>query len=222
MPLLFKIFLILIAYIKCNLWDNIFSHQIRIKKNLFELPEEFEIDLFSDKKKINFMGKIYVSCKLNKFKLIFNLNNNSLNKEDYFLNIIGNLNKSSVLLINEEKCNNYSVNLFNNLTIKFFLNSYDLISYYYNVNETIDYYIITNPLQIKINNKFETIFDKEFYINFITNLNNLSNIEIKYYNFKAKFYTELKKKDFIEKDFDIEITYKLFSQCELINYENIN
>ena len=222
MPLLFKIFLILIAYIKCNLWDNIFSHQKRIKKNLFELPEEFEIDLFSDEKKINFMGKIYASCKLNKFKLIFNLKNNTLNKEDYFLNIIGDLNKSSVLLINEEKCNNYSVNLFNNLTIKFFLNSYDLISYYYNVNETIDYYIITNPLQIKINNKFETIFDKEFYINFITNLNNLSNIEIKYYNFKAKFYTVLKKKDFIEKDFDIEITYKLFSQCELINYENIN
>ena len=222
MPLLFKIFLILIAYIKCNLWDNIFSHQIRIKKNLFELSEEFEIDLFSDEKKINFMGKIYASCKLNKFKLIFNLKNNSLNKEDYFLNIIGDLNKSSVLLINEEKCNNYSVNLFNNLTIKFFLNSYDLISYFYNVNETINYYIITNPLQIKINNKFETIFDKEFYINFITNLNNLSNIEIKYYNFKAKFYTELKKKDFIEKDFDIEITYKLFSQCELINYENIN
>ena len=56
MPLLFKIFLILIAYIKCNLWDNIFSHQKRIKKNLFELPEEFEIDLFSDEKKINFMG----------------------------------------------------------------------------------------------------------------------------------------------------------------------
>ena len=107
MPLLFKIFLILIAYIKCNLWDNIFSHQKRIKKNLFELPEEFEIDLFSDEKKINFMGKIYVSCKLNKFKLIFNLKNNSLNKEDYFLNIIGDLNKSSVLLINEEKCNNY-------------------------------------------------------------------------------------------------------------------
>ena len=168
------------------------------------------------------MGKIYVSCKLNKFKLIFNLKNNSLNKEDYFLNIIGDLNKSSVLLINEEKCNNYSVNLFNNLTIKFFLNSYDLISYFYNVNETINYYIITNPLQIKINNKFETIFNKEFYINFITNLNNLSNIEIKYYNFKAKFYSEIKKKDFIEKDFDIEITYKLFSQCELINYENIN
>ena len=222
MHLKFKIFLILIAYIKCNLWDNIFSHQKRIKKNLFELPEEFEIDLFSDEKNINYMGKIYVSCKLNKFKLIFNLKNNSLNKEDYFLNIIGDLNKSSVLLINEEKCNNYSVNLFNNLTIKFFLNSYDLISYFYNVNETINYYIITNPLQIKINNKIETIFNKEFYINFITNLNNLSNIEIKYNNFKAKFYSELKKKDFIEKDFDIEITYKLFSQCELINYENIN
>ena len=54
----------------------------------------------------------------------------------------------------------------------------------------------------------------------MTNLNNLSNIEIKYYDFKAKFFTVLKKKEFIENDFDIEITYKLFSQCELINYEN--
>ena len=155
MHIIFKIFSLLIAYINCNLWDNIFSHQIRIKKGLFELPEEFEIDLFSDEEKINFMGKIYVSCKFNKFKLIFNLKNNSLNKEDYFLNIIGDLNKSSILLVNEEKCNNYSINLFNNLTIKFFLNSYDLISYFYNVNETINYYIITNPLQIKINNKFD-------------------------------------------------------------------
>jgi hypothetical protein len=69
--------------------------------------------------------------------------------------------------------------------------------------------------------KTETIFEKEFYINFITYLNSLSKIKIKYKNFYATFYSILKRKDFIEKDFDIEITYKLFSNCDLINYDNL-
>jgi hypothetical protein len=209
-------FLILLS--NSNIWDNIYS---QANSPQFTIPEEFKIKLLNEKDNST-MGEIYVSCNLSLVKLAFILDES--NGEDSFIHLLADFNEGRIYFDTAEKCVYLYYDIVEQVSPKFLLNAYDLLSYF--SEDSVNYhYIVTNPLEVeqvddqvrtlpsllsrilhdvdRIVLKNQTIYDKSFYVDFLIGKNdiNLKSLSVKakdiFINFYAEFNnTELNRDQF--------------------------
>ena len=80
------------------------------------------------------------------------------NIDDSFIQIIINFNEGKVYFDTEEKCLYKYIDLIEQVSPKFIINAYDLLSYFLE-DENNYHYIVTNPLEIEESN----MLDKDKY-----------------------------------------------------------
>ena len=172
-----------------NIWDNIFS---QAKSPHFNLAENFQI-LLTNEKDNSTVGELFVSSELNLIKFSFILDDSSV--KDAFIHLLINFNDGKIYFDTQEKCAYLYYDIVEQISPKFILNAYDLLSYF---SEDKDYYhyIIINPLELaevdddrinklpsllrkilvdfeKIAQQSKTIYDKPFYGDFIVDKKDL-------------------------------------------------
>ena len=192
---------ILFNIYNCNIWDNMYS---QMKSPYIPIPYEFEIELYNDETTLNQMGSFYIINTINAFKII--LNNYEKNKNiDLFINITYNKKKGILEFFNSTDCFYFNSTLIKNFPIIFFLNSFDLLSYFQQTNNSYEYYV-SNIFSQNKDKKIKPE-DKDFYIKFIIDMltKKLTNIDIKFkigeLPFHITSYTILKKRIFKESDY---------------------
>ena len=188
-----------------NVWDNIFT---QANSPHYNIAENFEIKLFNIEANTT-AGQILVSSELGLIKLSLILSEE--NEEDSFIQIIINFNNGKIYFDTEEKCLYKYMSLIEQLSPKFIVSAYDLLSYF-SQDENNYHYIITNPFEFSDNNtkvlllannilndfennfkRYESIYDKDLYADFIIDKNErkIKGIDIKtsfgLINFKTDF-----------------------------------
>lgn len=132
------------SFINSNLWDNIFS---QIKSPQLVLPEESKVELFNNENK---MMEVVLSTSMNAIKIslldkhLINTFANFTKAKD-FLNIFVNFTSGTVDFDWEDNCSYLNVSLINKFRLKFFLASYDLLTFFNEAEQYYEYYF-TNPL----------------------------------------------------------------------------
>ena len=208
---------IVFLIINSNLWDNIYSQS---KSPHSSLPDNFELLLVNEKDN-TIAGDLLMSTEHNLTKFSFVLDES--NGQDPFIQLLIDFNKGRVYFDTQEKCLYQYINLIEQLCPKFILNAYDLLSYF--SEDANDYhYIVINPLEIaevdeddinklpsllknvllffgKVTKKYNSIYDKDFYGDFIIDKNKqiIRALTIKTKNAMTTFNTIFKAYD-IEKD----------------------
>jgi hypothetical protein len=178
-----NIFLILIFFISisANIWDNIYS---QAKSPRLVIPKEFQLTLRSENSDST-IGEIFLSSEENLIKLSLVLDESD--SKDEFIHIIFNFNEGKVYFDTQEKCVYQYYEMIEQLSVDFFLNAYDLLTYFSEDNDNFNYTLV-NPLEISVaddkinkipslisnilknvNNlvKSNNIYDSEYYGNFI-------------------------------------------------------
>lgn len=146
--------------VKCNIWDNMFS---QLKSPHFVIPSETKIELFKEDSK---MMELLLSDSRNVLKV-------SLIDKDYtklltnvsdIVDIYLNFTNATVSFDFSNDCYYKIFSILNTFTLKFFEESYDILTLFVNGNEFYEYYL-TNPL------KTNTNLDKSKFTEINTNLN---------------------------------------------------
>jgi hypothetical protein len=141
------VFFIIISlnYISCNIWDNLIS---QLNSPQYSIPDELKLELFNQDNKAM---EIFVSSKFNTIK--FSLINEDLvnsvipaNLTSTVADVYLNFTNGTIKIDFDDSCYYKNASAIRAMTTKFILNSYDLLTFFY---ETPDYYeyIYTNPLQ---------------------------------------------------------------------------
>lgn len=138
-----NIFLIstILLLIHSNIWDNIYS---QAKSPHFLLPENFQI-LVTNEKDNSTVGELFVSSSLKLIKFSFILDES--NVKDAFIHLLVDFNQGKIYFDTEEKCVYQYYDMIEQLSPKFFLYSYDLLSYF-SEDEKYYHYIVINPLSL--------------------------------------------------------------------------
>jgi len=143
--LIFLFIFFSVNYISCNLWDNLIS---QLNSPQYSIPDELKLELFNQDRKAM---EILVSSKFNTIK--FSLINEDLvksiipgNLTSIVADVYLNFTNGTIKMDFDDSCYYKNASQIRAMTTKFILNSYDLLTFFY---ETSDYYeyIYTNPLQ---------------------------------------------------------------------------
>ena len=228
-----NIFLILIFFssINANIWDNIYS---QAKSPRFVIPKDFQLTLRSENSDST-IGEIYLSSEENIIKLSLTLDESG--SKDNFIHIIFNFNEGKVYFDTQEKCVYQYYEMVEQLSVDFFLNAYDLLTYFSQDDDNY-YYTLVNPLEIsiaddKINKipslissvlknaknlvKSNNIYDSEYYGDFIIDKKALiiKAIKIKTGDLLTKVDTDYKSGAFDKDRFNA-----IHNLTECIEYKN--
>ena len=173
---------ILLLSIQSNIWDNIYSQS---KSPHFYIPDNFQITLTNEKDG-SLAGELFVSSRLNLIKLSFILDES--NEKDAFIQLLIDFKTGKIYFDTEEKCVYIYYDIVEQISPKFILNAYDLLSFF-SEDENYYHYVVINPLSLAevddevnivakifknillglekniLENK--TIYDKPFYGDFI-------------------------------------------------------
>ena len=188
-----------------NIWDNIYTQS---NSPHFIIDDNFQIDLLNNETNAT-AGELLLSSELRLIKLSLILS--ELNTNDSFIQIIINFNNGKIYFDTKEKCLYKYMSLIEQLSPKFIVSAYDLLSYF-SQDENNYHYIITNPFEFSDNNtkvlllannilndfennfkRYESIYDKDLYADFIIDKNErkIKGIDIKtsygLINFKTDF-----------------------------------
>lgn len=214
---IFNFFLVII---NSNLWDNIFSQS---KSPHSTLPDNFELFLVNEKDN-TIAGDLLMSTEHNLTKFSFVLDES--NGQDPFIQLLIDFNKGRLYIDTQEKCFYQYINLIEQLCPKFILNAYDLLSYF--SEDANDYhYVVINPLEIaevdeddinklpsllrnillffgKVTKKYNSIYDKDFYGDFIIDKNKqiIRALTVKTRNAMTTFGTIFKAYDIDKEKFN--------------------
>ena len=188
-----------ILFTNSNIWDNIFS---QVKSPHFVIPNNFQVLLFNENDNST-LGELYVSSDLSLIKFSFILDESG--SKDAFIHLLIDFNDGKIYFDTEEKCVYMYYDIVEQISPKFILNAYDLLSYF-SEDENNYHYIVINPLElaevddevsklpsllknilqdidkIVLQNQ-KTIYEKTFYVDFIINKKELT---IKTITIKAK------------------------------------
>ena len=198
---------VLFTLISSNLWDNIYSQS---SSPHFNIPDNFQL-LLKNEKDDSTAGELFVSSEHNLIKFSFILDES--NVKEAFIHLLIDFNSGKIYFDTQEKCVYLSYELAGQLTTKFLLNAYDLLSYF-SEDENYYHYIVINPLELtkvdeeqinkipslirnllvnldKIVFQKKTIYDKSFYGDFIIDKKELTikSIKIKTLNSLNTFNT---------------------------------
>ena len=172
-----------------NVWDNIFT---QANSPHYNIAENFEIKLINIEANTT-AGQILVSSELGLIKLSLILSEE--NEEDSFIQILVNFTNGKVYFDTEEKCLYKYIDLIGQVTPKFILNAYDILSYF-SQDENYYHYIVTNPLKTsEVNNNVVLLLAKEIINDFGKNYKKYQNIYDE--NLYADFFVD-KKEEIIE------------------------
>lgn len=198
------LFFLLIALkgILCNIWDNIYSN---VNSPQYEIPEEFKMTLVNDLTEET-ISELFVSSSLNKVKLTLIMEKQA-NEANRFINFVVDMSNGTMTVDSEDKCLYRNILGLNKFTVKFFLNSYDLFSYF-KENETFYDYVITNPLSYNDSLKeiIKTVYDQPYYVNLRVNKEKLSleKVVVNYANVQAITMTpKMEYRNMTEEDFKL-------------------
>ena len=205
MNIIFNILIFLLFQFSIsNIWDNIYTQS---NSPHFIIDDNFQIDLLNIETNAT-AGELLLSSELRLIKLSLILS--ELNTNDSFIQIIINFNNGKIYFDTEEKCLYKYMSLIEQLSPKFIVSAYDILSYF-SEDENNYHYIITNPFEFSNNNKvlllankilndfennfkrYESIYDKDLYADFIIDKNEskIKGIDIKtsygLINFKTEF-----------------------------------
>ena len=182
-----------------NVWDNIFT---QANSPHYNIAENFEIKLFNIEANTT-AGQILVSSELGLIKLSLILSEE--NEEDSFIQILVNFTNGKVYFDTEEKCLYKYIDLIGQVTPKFILNAYDILSYF-SQDENYYHYIVTNPLKTsEVNNNAVLLLAKEIINDFGKNYKKYQNIYDE--NLYADFFVD--KKEEIIKSIKVKTEYGL-------------
>ena len=182
-----------------NVWDNIFT---QANSPHYNIAENFEIKLFNIEANTT-AGQILVSSELGLIKLSLILSEE--NEEDSFIQILVNFTNGKVYFDTEEKCLYKYIDLIGQVTPKFILNAYDILSYF-SQDENYYHYIVTNPLKTsEVNNNAVLLLAKEIINDFGKNYKKYQNIYDE--NLYADFFVD--KKEEIIKTIKVKTEYGL-------------
>ena len=195
-------FLIALKGILCNIWDNIYSN---VNSPQYEIPEEFKMTLINDLTQET-ISELFVSSSLNKVKLTLIMQKQA-NEMNRFINFVVDMSNGTMTVDSEDKCLYRNISGLNKFTVKFFLNSYDLFSYF-KENETFYDYVITNPLSYNDSLKeiIKTVYDQPYYVNLRVNKEKLSleKVVVNYENVQAITMTpKMEYRNMTEEDFKL-------------------
>ena len=228
-----NIFLILILFtsISTNIWDNIYS---QAKSQHLVIPKDFQITLRSENSDST-IGEIYLSSEENIIKLSLVLDESG--SKDEFIYIIFNFNEGKIYFDTQEKCVYQYYEMVEQLSVDFFLNAYDLLTYFSEDNDNF-YYTLVNPLEISVaddkinkipslisnvlNNvknlvKSNNIYDSEYYGDFIIDKKTL---KIKAITIKTGELLTRVSTDYKPGFFDKERFNSFHNLTECIEYKN--
>ena len=198
----FFFLLLTVKGILCNIWDNIYSN---LNSPQYEIPEEFKMTLINDLTQET-ISELFVSSSLNKVKLTLIMQKQA-NEMNRFINFVVDMSNGTMTVDSEDKCLYRNISGLNKFTVKFFLNSYDLFSYF-KENETFYDYVITNPLSYNDSLKeiIKTVYDQPYYVNLRVNKEKLSleKVVVNYENVQAITMTpKMEYRNMTEEDFKL-------------------
>lgn len=198
----FFFLLLTLKGILCNIWDNIYSN---LNSPQYEIPEEFKMTLINDLTQET-ISELFVSSSLNKVKLTLIMQKQA-NEMNRFINFVVDMSNGTMTVDSEDKCLYRNISGLNKFTVKFFLNSYDLFSYF-KENETFYDYVITNPLSYNDSLKeiIKTVYDQPYYVNLRVNKEKLSleKVVVNYENVQAITMTpKMEYRNMTEEDFKL-------------------
>ena len=198
----FFFLLLTLKGILCNIWDNIYSN---VNSPQYEIPEEFKMTLINDLTQET-ISELFVSSSLNKVKLTLIMQKQA-NEMNRFINFVVDMSNGTMTVDSEDKCLYRNISGLNKFTVKFFLNSYDLFSYF-KENETFYDYVITNPLSYNDSLKeiIKTVYDQSYYVNLRVNKEKLSleKVVVNYENVQAITMTpKMEYRNMTEEDFKL-------------------
>ena len=209
----FFFLLLTLKGILCNIWDNIYSN---VNSPQYEIPEEFKMTLINDLTQET-ISELFVSSSLNKVKLtlIMQKQDNEMNS---FINFVVDMRNGTMTVDSEDKCLYRNISGLNKFTVKFFLNSYDLFSYF-KENETFYDYVITNPLSYNDSLKeiIKTVYDQPYYVNLRVNKEKLSleKVVVNYENVQAITMTpKMEYRNMTEEDFKLMNSVCIYAKEE--------
>ena len=228
-----NIFLILLflTSIYANIWDNIYS---QAKSPRLVIPKDFQLTLRSENSDST-IGEIFLSSEENLIKLSLVLD--ELGSKDEFIHIIFNFNEGKIYFDTQEKCVYQYYEMVEQLSVDFFLNAYDLLTYFSEDNDNF-YYTLVNPLEVsvaddKINKipslisnvlknvknlvKSNNIYDSEYYGDFIIDKQTL---KIKAISIKTGELVTRVSTDYKSGAFDKERFNAIHNLTECIEYKN--
>lgn len=197
----------------CNIWDNIYSN---LNSPQYSIPDDFKLTLTNDLNQKT-MSELFVSSNLDKIKLTLIMEQNS-NELDRFLNILIDMKKGMIAVDGQEKCLYQNYTELSKFTVKFFLNSYDILTYFQPNGDYYDY-VITNPLSYNdtLKDVIKTVYDKPYYVNLEVNKEklNLEKIKINFDSVQAMTLTpEVEKRNMTNDDFKL-----INSECKFAESE---
>ena len=190
-----------------NIWDNIYT---QVNSPHFVIDDNFQVNLLNTETNST-AGELLLSSELGLIKLSLILSEG--NNNDSFIQITIDFNEGKVFFDTEEKCLYTYMDLIKQMSPKFLVSGYDILSYF-TEDENNYHFIVTNPFEISdskntiillvtniINDfsnhfkKYESIYDEDLYADFIIhknkNENEFNSIEIKtiygLLNFKTQF-----------------------------------
>ena len=209
----FFFLLLTVKGILCNIWDNIYSN---VNSPQYEIPEEFKMTLINDLTQET-ISELFVSSSLNKVKLTLIMQKQA-NEMNRFINFVVDMSNGTMTVDSEDKCLYRNISGLNKFTVKFFLNSYDLFSYF-KENETFYDYVITNPLSYNDSLKeiIKTVYDQPYYVNLRVNKEKLSleKVVVNYENVQAITMTpKMEYRNMTEEDFKLMNSVCIYAKEE--------
>ncbi len=209
----FFFLLLTLKGILCNIWDNIYSN---VNSPQYEIPEEFKMTLINDLTQET-ISELFVSSSLNKVKLTLIMQKQA-NEMNRFINFVVDMSNGTMTVDSEDKCLYRNISGLNKFTVKFFLNSYDLFSYF-KENETFYDYVITNPLSYNDSLKeiIKTVYDQPYYVNLRVNKEKLSleKVVVNYENVQAITMTpKMEYRNMTEEDFKLMNSVCIYAKEE--------
>ena len=138
---IFFISIILLLNIQSNIWDNIYSQS---KSPHFSIPDNFQITLMNEKDGST-AGELFVSSNLNLIKFSFILDES--NSKDAFIHLLIDFKEGKIYFDTEEKCVYQYYDIVEQISPKFIINAYDLLSYF-SEDDNYYHYVVINPLSL--------------------------------------------------------------------------
>jgi len=127
-----------------NIWDNIFSQTY---SPIVNIPDESKIDVNNEEKKIM---EIFISASRNilKIRLIDEKMAAILINTSTVVDIYLNFTNGTINFDFSDNCSYKNLTVLKSLSVKFFLVSYDIFTFFNDIDDYYEYYV-TNPLEIK-------------------------------------------------------------------------
>jgi hypothetical protein len=208
---IFYFVILLFTIVNCNIWDNMFS---QLKSPHFVIPSETKVELFRDNNK---MMELLLSDSRNVLKV-------SLFDKDYtklitnvsdIVDIYVNFTNATVSFDFSNDCYYKNFTILKSFTLKFFEESYDILTLFVNGNEFYEYYL-TNPIKQNINKEETEIkkFLQEEKILFSENFLDEDSMVLFQVNKLSSLLEKIKLK---YKDLNIDLTSKMTINMNFTN-----